>query len=377
VTPQDAPRKRPYQGFFVFSRFPSTLLSCLNHPRVATKRSRVSMAVAAAVTGLGTFGAIAGTVPQAASASTLVGSVPVAAVAGTLSAPGIHTDAEDANARPGTPEPAVAQPAPAQHATAKPAAAKTATVQSTASAPASQSETTRIVAVGTVQAASTPSASAPAGHAANTPAKATPQAAPARTAAPAGSAATATKATPARPDAAAVRRVAGAGHAVVSHAARPAPKPAAPAKPYLIYDSVSPTAIPAHEQIATYANGHYQASQSSVRGRGNVLWIDTNGSDPSASALDVEPGDATPSGASEWVKEKLSAQPNGVAIVYTMRSEWQGVKDAIGSLPASMQSKVRYWIADPTGVNHNVAGASATQWYWGNNYDISTANPGF
>jgi hypothetical protein len=335
------------------------------------------MAVAAAVTGLGTFGAIAGTVPQAASASTLVGSVPVAAVAGTLSAPGIHTDAEDANARPGTPKPAVAQPAPAQHATAKPAAAKTATVQSTASAPSSQSETTRIVAVGTVQAASTPSASAPAGHVANTPAKATPQAAPARTAAPAGSAATATKATPARPDAAAARRVAGVGHAVVSHAARPAPKPAAPAKPYLIYDSVSPTAIPAHEQIATYANGHYQASQSSVRGRGNVLWIDTNGSDPSASALDVEPGDATPSGASQWVKEKLSAQPNGVAIVYTMRSEWQGVKDAIGSLPASMQSKVRYWIADPTGVNHNVAGASATQWYWGNNYDISTANPGF
>jgi L,D-peptidoglycan transpeptidase YkuD (ErfK/YbiS/YcfS/YnhG family) len=96
-----------------------------------------------------------------------------------------------------------------------------------------------------------------------------------------------------------------------------------------------------------------------------VLWIDTNGSDPSASALDVEPGDATPSGASQRVKEKLSAQPNGVAIVYTMRSEWQAVKDAIGSLPASMPGKVRYWIADPTGVNHNVAGASATQWYWG------------
>jgi hypothetical protein len=24
-----------------------------------------------------------------------------------------------------------------------------------------------------------------------------------------------------------------------------------------------------------------------------------------------------------------------------------------------------------------VPGASATQWYWGPNYDISTANPGF
>ena len=42
-----------------------------------------------------------------------------------------------------------------------------------------------------------------------------------------------------------------------------------------------------------------------------------------------------------------------------------------------MQSKVRYWIADPTGVPHVVAGASATQWYWGNSYDITTANPNF
>jgi hypothetical protein len=42
-----------------------------------------------------------------------------------------------------------------------------------------------------------------------------------------------------------------------------------------------------------------------------------------------------------------------------------------------MQSKVRYWIADPTGVAHVVHGSNATQWYWGQNYDITTANPGF
>ena len=41
------------------------------------------------------------------------------------------------------------------------------------------------------------------------------------------------------------------------------------------------------------------------------------------------------------------------------------------------QSHVRYWIADPTGVPHVVPGSSATQWYWGSSYDITTANPNF
>jgi hypothetical protein len=108
-----------------------------------------------------------------------------------------------------------------------------------------------------------------------------------------------------------------------------------------------------------------------------VLWIDTNGSDPAADVLDVEPGDATPYGAAHWVQHRLSAQPDAVAIVYTMRSEWQQVKDNMAHLPGWMQSKVRYWIADPTGVPHVVPGSSATQWYWGNSYDMTTANPDF
>ena len=153
--------------------------------------------------------------------------------------------------------------------------------------------------------------------------------------------------------------------------------PAAPWKPYLIYDSVTPSSIPAGHQVATYANGAYAASAKSVAGRGNVLWIDTNGSDPRANVLDVEPGDATPSGAAQWVKAKLSGQRNSVAIVYTMLSDWRAVKGYVGGLPSWMRSKVRYWIADPTGVTHVVPGSNATQWYWGQNYDITTANPGF
>jgi hypothetical protein len=157
-------------------------------------------------------------------------------------------------------------------------------------------------------------------------------------------------------------------HAAVHHA---------PVKPYQIYDSVTPGSIPWHHTAAVYANGAYAASSAQVAGRGHVLWIDTNGSDPRADALDVEPGDATPAGAAAWVQAKLSADHNHVAIVYTMRSQWQAVRDNVAGLPHWMQDKVRYWIADPTGVDHVVPGSNATQWYWGKNYDITTANPGF
>jgi hypothetical protein len=160
---------------------------------------------------------------------------------------------------------------------------------------------------------------------------------------------------------------------------RPAqtPVPATSARPYRIYDSVTPSDLPAHHDIAVYANGDYATSASQVHGRSSVLWIDATGADPSASVLDVEPGDASPSTAAWWAWQKLHSDPSAPAIIYTMRSEWPSVRAAIDTLPSQMKSQVRYWIADPTGVEHVVSGASATQWYWGSNYDISTANPGF
>jgi hypothetical protein len=179
---------------------------------------------------------------------------------------------------------------------------------------------------------------------------------------------------PAHAIAAAARQASAPAHAAP---AQHAPAPAAPAKPWIFYDSVTPTAIPAGQEVATYADGNYAATPASVAGRTHVLWIDTNGSDPSANALDIEPGDATPVGAAQWVDAKLSADHGATAILYTMISEWQDVKDNVAALPNWMQSHVRYWIADPTGVPHVVPGSNATQWYWGNNYDISTANPGF
>ena len=147
--------------------------------------------------------------------------------------------------------------------------------------------------------------------------------------------------------------------------------------PTTFYDSTSPGSIPAGQHAAVYADGAYQASTSSVQGRGNVLWIDTNGSDTNANALDVEPGDATPAQAAQWVNAKLSANPDTDAIVYTFKSDWTSVQDSINTLPSWEQSHVKYWIADPTGTPHIVPGAAATQWYWGSNYDISQATPGF
>jgi hypothetical protein len=152
---------------------------------------------------------------------------------------------------------------------------------------------------------------------------------------------------------------------------------AAAATPYTIYDSVTPNTIPSGQAAAVYATGAYAAQPSAVAGHHSVLWIDTNGSDPGANVLDVEPGDATPYGAGQWVKARLSADRHAVAVVYTMRAEWQQVKDNVATLPGWMQAKVRYWIADPTGYNHVVPGSSATQWYWGNKYDVTTANPDF
>ena len=171
-------------------------------------------------------------------------------------------------------------------------------------------------------------------------------------------------------------------HAAVAKTAaavkpKPVVKPRPVPQPYNLYDSVTPSSLPAGEPAAVYANGSYAASPSQVAGHREVLWIDTNGSDPKANVLDVEPGDATPYGAAQWVKAKLSADPSSIAVVYTMMSDWSQVKANVAALPVSMQRHVQYWIADPTGYPHIVPGSSATQWYWGSSTDQSLANGDF
>ena len=143
----------------------------------------------------------------------------------------------------------------------------------------------------------------------------------------------------------------------------PSPSLSPPSRTHLrLGDAGLPPGWPA---AAVYANGAYAAAPHHVAGHESVLWIDTNGSNPSANVLDVEPGDATPARAAAWVQQRLVKHPNSVAIIYTMRSSWQAVKDHVAHLPKAMQDKVQYWIADPTGVDHMVPGSDATQWYWG------------
>jgi hypothetical protein len=152
-----------------------------------------------------------------------------------------------------------------------------------------------------------------------------------------------------------------------------AAQPATPSGPYRFYDSVTPSEIPAGHEVATYATGPFAVRASQVTGR-NVLWIDTQGTDPSANVLDVEPGDATPQMAATWAHSRLSEHPDALACIYTMQSDWSAARSAISTLPSWMQSHVRWWIADPTGAPHILPGATATQWYWGSNYDESSAN---
>jgi hypothetical protein len=215
-------------------------------------------------------------------------------------------------------------------------------------------------------------ASAPAKAAAAKPAKPAAAVKPAAAAKPAAAKPAAAKAA-AKPAHATLARSA-AKHPAARHKAA---QPTGPTKPYVMYDSVTPGSLPANQPAAVYADGAYAASSSQMAGHHSVLWIDTNGSDPNANVLDVEPGDATPAGSAQWVQAHLSKQPHSVAIIYTMRSDWSAVQDAVGGLPSWEQSHVRYWIADPTGVAHVVPGSSATQWYWGSSYDVSTANPNF
>jgi hypothetical protein len=158
----------------------------------------------------------------------------------------------------------------------------------------------------------------------------------------------------------------------------PPAQPAAPAPPYLIYDSLTPGAIPASAGVvATYGDGAGAVPASEVAGRKSVLWISVTGQDTAASVIAVEPGNASPAVAASWAWQRLSADPQAVARIYTYLSEWPAVQAAVASFPAQMRARIHWWIADPTGSPHIVPGSEATQWYWGPSYDISTALPSF
>ena len=182
---------------------------------------------------------------------------------------------------------------------------------------------------------------------------------------------------PAKPRAA-TRHQAATKHRAAARPTASASPSAGPSKPYEFYDSVEPQTVPSGAIVGRYSTGARPVPASAVARRKKVLWIDTLATDPAGSgALDVEPGCATPSQVPGWVSGRLKAHPDQVAIVYMSLSEWPQVQADVASLPASMRSRIRWWVADPTGVPHIVPGSQATQWYWGSTYDESMAAPNF
>ena len=177
---------------------------------------------------------------------------------------------------------------------------------------------------------------------------------------------------------AATRHQAATQHRAAARPTASASPSAGPSKPYDFYDSVEPETVPTGAIVGTYSTGARPVPASAVAGRKKVLWIDTLATDPGGSgALDVEPGCATPSQVPGWVSNRLKAHPRQVAIVYMSLSEWPQVQADVAALPAWTRSRIRWWVADPTGVPHIVPGSQATQWYWGSTYDESMAEPNF
>ena len=305
----------------------------------------------------------AAAVAAAAAVLAGAGTASAATIASAPSASAAHVTTHHSAALKAAAKTASAKSVPAKTAPAKTAAAKTAAAK-TVSAASVKSAAVKSAPAKTASGKGAPVLATPAKSAPSLAKPAAP--APAKPAAPA----------PAKSAAPAPAKSAAPAPAAAPAAPAPAPAPAPPAQPYQVYDSVTPSALPAGAAVATYADGGYAVNPAQVAGHPHVTWIDTNGSDPSANALDVEPGDATPAMAATWAWQKLHTDPGATAIVYTMMSQWPATQAAINTLPAPMQSHVKYWIADPTGVPHVVPGASATQWYWGPNYDISTALPG-
>lgn len=151
------------------------------------------------------------------------------------------------------------------------------------------------------------------------------------------------------------------------------------ARPYHFYDSAHPAGIPHGQAAAVYATGNYVAYPSDTKRLGHVIWIDVTGTDYEASTLDSEPGNADCAQAGRWAEHRLAEYLRQVARIYMSKSDWPACRAAVRrDVPKAERSRVHWWVADPTGYDHIVPGADATQWKWaGGQYDESTARPGF
>lgn len=140
-----------------------------------------------------------------------------------------------------------------------------------------------------------------------------------------------------------------------------------PTASYSLCDSVIPSACAGYPNIATYADGPYAADPADLPYHsGETITIDVTGGDPAARALDVEPSDATPADAGEWVEEHHQVSDR-TAIVYSDQSEWPAIQAAVAADAPGVP--VKYWEANPGG--GMVPGSDATQEQWLPTVDLS------
>jgi len=137
-----------------------------------------------------------------------------------------------------------------------------------------------------------------------------------------------------------------------------------------MYDSVNPARIPRDAQIvAGYVNGPYKWSDTDWALFPNAIHVGiaVRASFDGGEVLDVEPGDATPAQAPNWV---LMRRARGVdPTIYCNESTWPTVVrafDAAGVVPP------HYWIAHYDGDERIPIGAVAKQYRNTADWDISS-----
>lgn len=141
-----------------------------------------------------------------------------------------------------------------------------------------------------------------------------------------------------------------------------------------MYDSTNPEDIPADaEAVAGYVNGAESAWPAGAWDRFTEATIKRHISVTASNegdTLDVENGDATIAQAPGWIKTRTDAGvPEETLWLYVDRTNYQDLRAAVGPFTGG------FWVADWSGVEHDVEGAVATQYAnpttSGGHYDLS------
>ena len=142
------------------------------------------------------------------------------------------------------------------------------------------------------------------------------------------------------------------------------------------YDSAAGIFPTGTTEVALYHNGLYAFPKSLVKPSWRVRWIDVIGDAPDAcSILDIETGDASPGTVPGWCTARDAIIHNSLFRLYCNIVTWPAVRSVVRrDLTDNQRIRVRYWIANPTGIPHLVPGSSATQYLWEKEWDESYYN---